>query len=383
MNKPHIVMFLSNAFKPDPRVYKEARSLVNTGYKVTIICWDREKKYPRSEIIDGINIERISIQSGYGIGSKQIFYLPKFWQLALKKTKQLEPDIIHCHDLDTTPIGYLYAQHHHIPWIFDAHECYPEQMKKQVNVFIYYFLLWLERIMVKKATYVITVGELLAQRFRKFGGNVSIVGNYAHRVETHSVRSLSRSTLNIPPKNLIVTYIGGFTPGRLIIPLIYATEFLSNVTVLLVGDGHQRSAIEAELLTHPQVIYIGAIPLDQVPAYTALSDVMYYGLNSHNNNNYYSTPNALFNAIIAGKPILTTNVGEIAQIVRTNNCGIVVDDATPQSLAKAIKKLKNNTLRQELATNAFNLAQSKYHWAIAEHTLQKLYANLLTENTKT
>ena len=37
-----VAMLLSNAFRPDPRVLKEARSLAQAGYDLTVIAWDRE-----------------------------------------------------------------------------------------------------------------------------------------------------------------------------------------------------------------------------------------------------------------------------------------------------------------------------------------------------
>ena len=37
-----VLMLLSNPFAPDPRVYKEARTLTRNGYTVTIIAWDRQ-----------------------------------------------------------------------------------------------------------------------------------------------------------------------------------------------------------------------------------------------------------------------------------------------------------------------------------------------------
>ena len=46
-----IRMLLSNAFRPDPRVLKEARSLAEAGYEVTVIAWDREGKYPAAELV--------------------------------------------------------------------------------------------------------------------------------------------------------------------------------------------------------------------------------------------------------------------------------------------------------------------------------------------
>ena len=46
-------MILSNPFMVDPRVSKEARSLVNNGHKVTVIVWDRKNDYSESEGVEG------------------------------------------------------------------------------------------------------------------------------------------------------------------------------------------------------------------------------------------------------------------------------------------------------------------------------------------
>ena len=60
MNNHHIVMLLSNPFQPDPRVLKEARSLVQAGYKVTVICWDRKGEFAAREQVEGFDVSKIS-----------------------------------------------------------------------------------------------------------------------------------------------------------------------------------------------------------------------------------------------------------------------------------------------------------------------------------
>ena len=62
MNVNELVMVVSNAFRPDPRVYREAKTLVDHGFKVTVYAWDRECKHPMNEIIDGIFVERIQVR---------------------------------------------------------------------------------------------------------------------------------------------------------------------------------------------------------------------------------------------------------------------------------------------------------------------------------
>jgi glycosyltransferase involved in cell wall biosynthesis len=376
----HIAMLLTNPFRPDPRVHKEARSLVQAGYKVTIICWDRQGELASHETMDGIAIRRFTIHSGYGVGGRQIFYLPRFWRRALQELQQLQPDYIHCHDLDTTPVGYWYAHRHQLPWIFDAHECYPEQVRGlRVNRLIYWMLLRLERWMTRRATHVITVGNLLAQRFREMGGRVSVVGNYQQLSDFSANHHLSRADLGLRADDFVVAYIGGFTLGRMILPLIKATQYDPEITVLLLGDGPQREAIMSELPKHPRARYFGQVPQEQVPDYTALADVIYYGLDHHitDDNIHYSSPNALFNALAAGKPVLTTNLGEIARIVCEENCGVIVERPAPEQLAEAIKQLRDPAFRAPLSLNARRAAQEKYNWDVAAAKLLSIYQQIL------
>lgn len=373
----HIVMLLSNAFRPDPRVLKEARSLARAGYKVTVICWDREGEFADREEVDGFEVQRISVRAGYSSGSSQVFHLPRFWVQALKEMCILRPDAIHCHDLDTALAGYWYARRHGISWILDSHECYPEQIGPQVNPAIYLLLLFLEWHMTRRATRVVTVGELLAKRFRSMGATVSVVGNYQYISAVTSKHGISRESLNLGPDDFVVAYIGGFTVGRAILPLIRATEYVPNVKILLLGSGPQRPVVESQLENHPRVHYLGQVPQDQVADYTSVADVIYYGLYDHHRNNRYSSPNALFNALAAGKPVLTTNVGEIARIIREEQCGIVVEHSSPALLGQAIKSLRDPDLRNLLSANARRAAEVKYNWSIAEKALLKVYQEVI------
>jgi glycosyltransferase involved in cell wall biosynthesis len=375
----HIVMLLSNPFRPDPRVLKEARTLTQAGHRVTVLCWDRQGELVAHERVDGFEIRRFAIRSGYSAGSRQMLYLPRFWLRALRELNVLKPEVVHCHDLDTAPVGYWYARSHSIPWIFDAHECYPEQIGPQVNRALYYLLRFLEHYMVQRATHVITVGETLARRFRSMGGQVSVVGNYQTPEAFGSPQGIGRSDLSLRADEFVVAYIGGFTLDRVILPLIEATEHVTEVTLLLLGSGPQQAAIETMLPGHPKVRYVGHVPQEQVPAYTMLADVIYYGLNGDHRNSQYSAPNALFNALAAGKPLLTTDVGEIANIVREEACGIIVEEATPEALAQAMTKLGDPALRESLAANARRAAQLKYNWAIAGAILLDVYTRLVAE----
>ncbi|MDH7517806.1 MAG: hypothetical protein QHH19_05625, partial [Candidatus Thermoplasmatota archaeon] len=54
-----ILMILSKEFTVDPRVYKEARSLIEAGHQVTVLMWDRKGGYEKESVIDEIKVIRL------------------------------------------------------------------------------------------------------------------------------------------------------------------------------------------------------------------------------------------------------------------------------------------------------------------------------------
>ena len=54
-----VLMFVSNPFISDPRVYGEAKSLLDAGYEVTVVAWDREKQNLPRQNWDGIDVVRL------------------------------------------------------------------------------------------------------------------------------------------------------------------------------------------------------------------------------------------------------------------------------------------------------------------------------------
>ena len=54
-----VLMILSKEILTDDRVYREAKALVDAGYEVAIIAWDRCGEYERKSEVDEISIFRI------------------------------------------------------------------------------------------------------------------------------------------------------------------------------------------------------------------------------------------------------------------------------------------------------------------------------------
>ena len=382
-NITKIVMFLSNPYRPDSRVEREAYSLSIHGYQVTIICWDREHNFPPVEIVHGITIIRVQdAPSAYGKGWRQLFVIPRFWLSAWRKARQLRPNIVHAHDLDTLPVGFWSKARLGCRLVFDAHEDYPSLMILYLPKLLVNFLRLIEQKLAKRADAIITASSILAKKYKSAGlSSVITIGNYPDTSVFNTIESTAqirtRISLGYSPEDYIVAYIGGFSKNRLIFPLIEAVKALPDIKLILAGDGHQREAIKTLVADAPNIQYVGWIPADQVPLYTLFSDVIYYCLLPDYPGAIYNAPNTLSNAMAAGKPILANDVGDLGRIVNQVGCGILIDPVNRNTITAALVSLKEINLRRRLGQLGKMAAQNEFNWGCAEKKLIDLYQHLI------
>ena len=376
-----ILMFLTNAFDPDPRVYQEAKVLIEKGYKVSILCWDRDPKAPFQENIDGIYVERIYVKSTHGRGSTQIIFLLLFWIKALIKALSKKIDITYCHDFDTLPLGYTISRLKKTKLVYDAHESYVDMLANNVSPLIKKIISVAENYLLKKVDLTITVGDILKESLIKKGAfQVMVVGNWKQLTDfqfSAKVLEEEKTKLGIPKDALVVSYIAHLNPERKIEPLLRSIENEEDVFLVVGGRGPIEKIVRNSAQKHKNIIFLGFVHPLKVPFYVALSDVVYYGFDKNNPNAQYSAPNKLFEALAAGKAIITGDFGEIGHIVKKYNCGLILKDYSIEEIKKAINILKNKNYLIEIQNNSLKIAEKKYNWQMAKENLTKAIDKLL------
>jgi glycosyltransferase involved in cell wall biosynthesis len=81
------------------------------------------------------------------------------------------------------------------------------------------------------------------------------------------------------------------------------------------------------------------------------------------------SPNKMFDALAAGKPVLINVPGWLGETIENNKCGKCVDSRRPQTLADALEELADNPqMCREMGSNARLLAEQKFSRVkLAEH----------------
>ncbi len=376
-----VLMLLANGFDPDPRVHREALSLVKAGYEVTILAWDRHARARPCDVVDGIRVERLPIASSYGRGTGQLPLLLRFWTRVLRVGMQKPWDVVHCHDFDTLPPGWLLGKWRRRPIIFDAHESYHEMLAANVSPLIKKAIAASERWLVKRIDLLITVGRILEEEYRRRGAPATcVVGNWK-AVEDFRIPEATlvaeRQKLGIPQGRLVISYIGYLEPDRGLFELIEAVKADPAVHLLLGGKGTLERQVQQAIGGCGNISFLGYVAPSLIPLYTALADVVYYCLRGDYGNNKYSAPNKLFEALAAGRALITGTVGEIARIVREEQCGICLEEISKARIMQAFETLRDTEYLRMYQHNARRAGTNTYNWRRAEAVLLQAYSRLL------
>lgn len=378
-----VVMLLSNAYNPDDRVRNEALALDHLKYDITILAWDRFLDKPQQEVIDGITIKRIRLKTGYGQGIGKFFIYFYVWILFFRQLIKLKPDIIHCHDFDTYLVGVIYTRfNRRTRLVFDAHENYYMMMKPLVSTAISRYIAFLEKKYTRYADLVIASCGANANHYRERGAmNTIIIGNWKDpSLYVFSKEQISKKRIEIGADgHLIITYIGSLTSDRNVLPLIQAVQERPWVFAIIGGTGGQEIEIRKLCSNLPNAYYPGYIHPDDVPLFTSISDVIYYGLDSTDLYAPYNAPNKLFEALAAGKTIIASDLGgELSNIVTNEKCGILIEPINSISIGKALDKISDIDLRKTMEMNSKKAGDLMYNWKIASQNFRAAYQKLLS-----
>lgn len=368
-------MLLSNGFVNDPRVNAEAQSLANAGYEVTVLCWDRAGSLPPEEARSGIRIVRLRNTPYMRLLLFDLLRLRPFWRLARRRALELHRqtrfDLVHSHDLDTLAAGVAVKSRAGVPLVYDAHEFFPYMIGEvsRAKAFEGWFAA-LERRLVPNADIVIVAAPAQRPYFQRMTrAPIEVVMNS---------RPLVYGAYE-PPGNarMKVLYIGGLQPHRLLRPLAELANEDGSFDVEMGGFGPMADEIRVlATKSRGNLRYLGVVPMEQVVPRTRAADVVYAVLDPATRVFRDAAPNKLFEALVAGRPLLASKGTWVGDEVVAADCGLAIE-YSKDALRASIQSLRDDpATRERMGRNALRLGEEKYNWAKDETKLLATYGRL-------
>lgn len=355
-NKIVHVSTVHSAF--DTRIFhKECVSLKNAGYEVYLVV-----RHDKDEVKEGVNILSLPTSRNR---LHRILVRPF---LALKRALSTQASIFHFHDPELIPIGFIlrclgkkviYDVHEDFPRdIFDKYWI-PQQLKPVVSNIANIF----ESVSARLLSGIVAATPNIQDRFIKYNKNTICVTNYPILDEAQIGETIQREPYSI-------AYVGGITKERGILEILDAIEG-TNVKLYLAGT-FSPSSLESLCRSKAgwnNVEYLGF--LNRKGVFSLLQEVRVGLLTLYPTPNYIlSYPVKMYEYMLAGLPIVLSNISHWQSLLEGINCTKFVDPLNPQEIREAILDLLNHPEEAEkMGKSGQKAVLERFNW---DHEVKKL-----------
>jgi len=361
-----------SAFTHESRILKEAGSLLrHTEINEILLLGVYAKHLDSQQTVEpGLTIHRLKPSKGKGkMKALQfpIWLLHVLW-FCLKR----RPRIVNCHSLWVLPVGVLLKWLTGCRLVYDAHELETETIgttakRKRIAV-------RLEKFCMRWVDLLIVVSPGIEAWYRGlYGANIPAVTalNTPRYQNTRASRRLAEA-LGLSDGAKIILYQGMLATSRGIEPLLTAAPALkaAGYELVFMGDGPLVEKIR-EQSKQGSCHWYPAVNPDSLLEYTASAHVGVHPIQGDCLNHQLCLPNKMFEYLMAGLPVLVSNLPEMRRVLEDQKVGVCLDNWTARDILSALQKL------QRMRNGDFELRIDQftkiYNWQRQEIAMLQAY----------
>ncbi|MEI6521854.1 MAG: glycosyltransferase [Bacteroidota bacterium] len=365
-------------------------------YQTILVGGEKDETEDSSQfILDKLGLKPIIIQEmkrEIDIKNDRIAYL-KIRQLI----REHKPDIVHTHASKAGTIGRLAARAENVPVII--HTFHGHVFHSYFGKLKTLFYKNIERFLALISTRIIAISEIQKNELSEIHkistkDKIEIIplGFDLNKFQENTLekRNLFREKYKLNQQTVAIGIIGRLVPVKNHELFLNAISFLQQTSKIkfkafIIGDGELRKQLEnsakekqLEFETpekeNQNAIVVFTSWIKEVDV--ALSGLDIVALTSFNEG----TPVSLIEAQAAGKPIVSTNVGGIENVVIKNRTALLSDIDKPESFFSNLKTLtEDENLRKEMAAIGWQHVFEKFHYKRLVKDMQNLYEKLLVK----
>jgi len=384
---------------PQIRLRSVARILRRCGIKVAVLTalpnYPAGKVFPgysgrwqSHEEIDGIPIKRTWVYAGTGKSARVRLanYLSFTFTALLAALTGPRPDVmfVESQPLSLGLVAILMKWFRGVPYIYNVPDLQidvAQQLGFMRNRGMLRLALELENLFLRRSWKISTVTRRFIEHFENRGlprNQITFLPNGAD-TEFLKPQPPSRELLDrwgLYNKKVFL-YVGTHAYYHGLDTLIEAATLLRDqpgIAFLMIGDGPERARLQLMCrdrgLTN---VIFGQSPYEEMDqlysiAYASIATLRKLDVAKG------MRLSKIFPSLSCGVPVIYSGVGEAAQLLETNECGVVVEPEDPASLAQAILSLASDQImRYKMGRAGRALVEREYSWStIVERWLEEI-----------
>ncbi len=364
------ILFLTDNFPPEvnapaSRTFEHCREWVRLGHEVTVVTgvpnFPAGRIHPgyknrmfQRESIDGIDLVRVwtYITGNEGFLRRIIDYKSFMVSATIASAWLQTPDLV----VGTSPQFFTacaasaVARLKGVPFVFELRDLWPESIKAVGAMRDSVLIRTLERLelhLYRRATRIVSVTHSFREILTGRGidpAKIDVVTNGADLTQFSPQprdEALARA-LGLEGR-FVAGYIGTHGMAHALETVLVAAERLRHegFAFLLLGDGARKEALQAQARSMglDNVIFVDSVPKQDVPRYWSLLDAAIIHLKK---TPLFSTviPSKLFECMAMGIPVLHGVAGESAEIVSSQEVGLVFEPENTVQLCDELRRMQ-------------------------------------------
>jgi glycosyltransferase involved in cell wall biosynthesis len=390
-----VLMIVHAYYEEDPRVRRQAETLVATGRPVRVIGMRRSDDPVDSELA-GVRIRHLDVQRHQGAGVRVYlleyltFLARSMWAAArLHRSERFAVAQVHSPP-DFLVFATLPLRLVGVPVVLDLHEAMPEFFRMRFstvrNPFVHRLLRLQERLSIAFSTLTITVTDAMRARLVALGhdpDDIHVVINSPSLARFDAAAYPDRGFCE--DGRLRLVYTGALTPTYELDITLRAIarmrERRPDLDVVLdsYGRGDSEAALRAladELGIGDRVMFHGRIPIDDVPAVVAAADI---GLAPTRLDRFtaLTVSGKVYEYAAMGKPVVATRLPTVERDF-PGAAVAMYPSGDADAMADAILALVDDPSRREAAVRSATSIVATLAW---EHA-SKGYVGLIDRLAK-
>lgn len=238
---------------------------------------------------------------------------------------------------------------------------------------------WMMKFTLRKCSLVICVSERLKNLAKEIYSKpneqkfVVISTGFDERKFKPIPMKIARQQLGIPLNEKIILYAGSIIKVKGLVYLVKAIKMLLNkgieVKCYILGTGkleYSLNQMVKEMGTHKNIFFMGQVDHDDVPSWMSACNLLV--LPSLNEG----LPTVVLEAFACGKPVVTTNVGGLPEVVMNGKNGLLTYPRNSEDLAdKLLEALNKQWNKEQIVAYA-----KRYSWKATTKKLKNAYKSV-------
>lgn len=289
--------------------------------------------------------------------------------------------------------GYLLSKTWRVPFIYNVTDVYPEIAQKlgllrdgaAARLFD-----GMSRFLVQKADKTVALGHVMARRLIEKGAppeKVVVIPDWAPTdVITPVGKRNPFSIQHQLSDKFVVLHSGNIGLVQDLENLVLAAELLRDhreIVFVIIGDGVRRPHL-LRMVEERSLKNVRFIPYQE-------TTVLKYSLGSADLSLVslkkglagYILPSKIYGILASGRCVLAAvdDESEIAEIVRTERCGLIAQPGNPESLAQVILRgYEERDTLADLGKNGRRAAEEKYSLTVGIESYRRLFREIHTRS---